>query len=160
MGTYINPGNEGFRQIRRGNYVDKTGLIDFKEYSMANPGRLAEYVGFSEPEVKELCIKYNMDFEKMSSWYDGYSFSRIKHVYSPNSVMSAIQEGEIQNYWTMTETFESLKGYISMDFDGLKNAVVNMLGGKHVGVKIRTFQNDITSFNNKDDVLTLLIHLG
>ncbi|MCD8078192.1 MAG: hypothetical protein LUE63_07450 [Lachnospiraceae bacterium] len=101
-----------------------------------------------------------MDYEDMKTWYDGYSFRQMGHIYSPNSVMNAIQNGEIQNYWTQTETFESLKKYIGMDFDGLKEAITRMLGGESVGIKISTFQNDITSFANKNDVLTLLVHLG
>ncbi len=141
-------------------YGTESALTDFKEYSMTSPKRLAKYIGFTEEEVKALCDVYQMDFDEMQTWYDGYSFSRMKHVYSPNSVMNAVQEEEIQNYWTQTESFESLKEYIGMDFDGLKDAIVKMLGGERVSVRISTFQNDITSFENKNDVLTLLIHLG
>lgn len=141
-------------------YGTESALTDFREYTMTKPGRLAEYVGFTEAEVQRLCADCQMDFDDMRTWYDGYSFSRIGHVYSPNSVMNALQEGEILNYWTQTETFESLKEYIGMDYDGLKDAVIDMLGGNPVGVKISTFQNDMTSFNNRNDVLTLLIHLG
>ncbi|MCD7956444.1 MAG: ATP-binding protein [Lachnospiraceae bacterium] len=141
-------------------YGTESALTDFKEYSMTTPKRLAEYIGFTEDEVKHLCGEYQMDFGEMQSWYDGYSFNRMKHVYSPNSVMNAIQEGEMQNYWNQTESFESLKEYIGMDFDGLKDAVTTMLGGERVSVRISTFQNDITSFKNGNDVLTLLIHLG
>ncbi|MCD8151053.1 MAG: ATP-binding protein [Clostridiales bacterium] len=141
-------------------YGTESALTDFREYSMSRPGRLAEYVGFTEAEVKRLCVEYNMDFSDMQSWYDGYSFSRIKHVYSPNSVMNALLEEEILNYWTQTESFESLKKYIEMNMDGLRDAVVLMLGGQRVQIDVSTFQNDIISFRDKDDVLTLLIHLG
>ncbi len=141
-------------------YGTESALTDFQEFTMTRPAMLAGYVGFTEAEVKDLCEKYNMDFESMQTWYDGYSFNKIQHVYSPNSVMMAIRNEEFQNYWTASETYESLKKYIEMDFDGLKGAIVSMLGGKAVKVKINTFQNDMTSFNSKDDVLTLLIHLG
>ncbi|MCD7922090.1 MAG: AAA family ATPase [Clostridiales bacterium] len=141
-------------------YGTESALTDFKEYSMITPKRLAEYIGFTENEVQALCSEHQMDFDEMQSWYDGYSFSRMKHVYSPNSVMNAVQEEEIQNYWTQTETFESLKKYIEINKDGLKDAIVLMLGGQRVKVNVSTFQNDVTSFDTKDDVLTLLIHLG
>ncbi|MCD8364552.1 MAG: ATP-binding protein [Clostridiales bacterium] len=141
-------------------YGTESALTDFREYTMAEPAMLAEYVGFTEAEVKTLCESYHMDFEDMQTWYDGYSFRKIQHVYSPNSVILAIQNGIYRNYWTASETYESLKKYIEMDFDGLKGAVVRMLGGEKVKVAINTFQNDVTSFHNKDDVLTLLIHLG
>ena len=35
-----------------------------------------------------------------------------------------------------------------------------MLGGAKVSVDTFSFQNDMTSFSCKDDVLTILIHLG
>ena len=35
-----------------------------------------------------------------------------------------------------------------------------MLSGSEVKVKTTTFQNDMVTFRNKYDVLTLLIHLG
>lgn len=141
-------------------YGTESALTDFREYTMIKPGRLAKYVGFTENEVKGLCEDHQMDFGDLQTWYDGYSFSRVEHIYSPNSVMAAIEEGDILNYWTQTESFESLKEYIEMDYDGLKGSIVEMLGGSHIPVKISTFQNDLTSFKNKNDVLTLLIHLG
>ena len=47
-----------------------------------------------------------------------------------------------------------------MNFDGLKDAVISMLGGAVCEVDTGFFQNDMTSMKSKDDVLTLLIHLG
>lgn len=141
-------------------YGTESALTDFREYSMVRPLKLAEYVGFTEEEVRSLCDVNGMDFETMEQWYDGYSFNRIKHIYSPNSVMSAVRNEEFGNYWTRTETYESLKSYISMNFDGLRDAVVAMLGNQRIKVNTLSFQNDMTSLKNKDNVLTLLIHLG
>ena len=63
-------------------------------------------------------------------------------------------------YWNQTETYEALKVYIQMDMDGLKDAVVEMLAGASVRINTGTFANDMTTFATKDDVLTLLVHLG
>lgn len=101
-----------------------------------------------------------MDFEEMKRWYDGYSFRSIKSVYSPNSVMEAIKSEEFGSYWTQTETYATLQFYIDMDEDGLKQAIVQMLGGAGIKIDAGTFQNDMTTIKNKDDVLTLLVHLG
>ena len=141
-------------------YGTQSALTDFREYTMLQPKKLAEYVGFTEEEVSGLCEQYNMDYEEMKHWYDGYSFSRKKSVYSPNSVIEAIKSEEFGNYWTETETYESLKLYIDMDYQGLKETVIQMLGNMKCQIDIGTFQNDMTNINNKDDVLTLLVHLG
>ncbi len=141
-------------------YGTQSALTDFREYTMLQPKKLAEYVGFTEQEVKALCQEYGMDFETARRWYDGYSFSKVKSVYSPNSVVQAIKNEEFCDYWTETETYESLKHYIGLNADGLKNAIIAMLGGERYKINTRTFQNDISSIRSKDDVLTLLVHLG
>ena len=141
-------------------YGQHSALNMFWEYSMTNQKMLEEYTGFTEEEVKALCERYDMDFEEISSWYDGYRFKNYKHIYNPKSVVEAMTCRDCSNYWTSTETYEALKIYMEMDFDGLRAEIVQMLGGGHVRVNTRSFQNDMRNFNTKDDVLTLLIHLG
>lgn len=140
-------------------YGTQSAMTDFREYTMISPKKLAKYTGFTDEEVKNLCAAYGMDFDETKRWYDGYSFNGAS-VYNPNAIVQAMQNGEFGTYWTETETYESLKVYIDMDLDGLKQAVVSMLGGEHCPIDIRTFQNDMTSICSKDDVLTLLVHLG
>ena len=141
-------------------YGTQSALNNFKEYTMVRPKVLAEYVGFTESEVRQLCQRYDMDFEETRRWYDGYCFSGVPAVYSPNSVVEAMNNREFGNYWTETETYEDLKTYIEMDFDGLKGNIITMLGGGKCRVNTRRFQNDLTEINSRDDVLTLLVHLG
>lgn len=74
--------------------------------------------------------------------------------------MMAIRRGRFGSYWTRTETYESLKIYIDMNFDGLRDAVIALMAGGRQKIDTGTFQNDMTSFTCSDDVLTLLIHLG
>lgn len=144
--------------------VKKYGLHSalnmFWEYSMTNQYIFEEYTGFTEDEVKALCERFDMDFAKASSWYDGYRFRKFKHIYNPRSVVAAMICQDYASYWTSTETYDALKTYIDMDFDGLRTDIVQMLGGEYVKVNTQSFQNDMRSFEVKDDVLTLLIHLG
>ncbi len=141
-------------------YGTESALTDFQEYTMVNPDELLPYVGFSESEVKSLCERTGVDYEKMRCWYDGYSYEDLGSVYNPNSVMLAIRKKKFRSYWKASETFESLKSYITSGFDGLKDAIVLMLGGARVKVDTGTFQNDLVSYGSRDDVLTLLVHLG
>lgn len=137
-----------------------SALNMFFEYSMTDQDIFEEYTGFTEAEVKALCRQYDMDFVRTSNWYDGYMFTKFQHVYNPKSVVEAMRRHKFSNYWTSTETYEALKIYMDMDFDGLRADIVRMLGGGNVEVNTRSFQNDMRSFKTKDDVLTLLIHLG
>ena len=141
-------------------YGTHSALNMFSEFSMTSPKRLAEYVGFTESEVQTLCTRFNMDFEETKRWYDGYQFRNEGHIYSPKSVVDAMLNEEFSSYWTQTETYEALQVYIDLNFDGLKDAVIQMLGGEKVKINPAHFTNDMTTFKTKDDVLTLLIHLG
>lgn len=141
-------------------YGQHSALNMFWEYSMTDQNIFEEFTGFTEKEVKELCEKFDMDFSEMSYWYDGYMFKRFKHIYNPRSVVAAMKCRDFSNYWTATETYEALKIYMDMDFDGLRLAIIQMLGGEHIKVNTLSFQNDMMTFKTKDDVLTLLIHLG
>lgn len=148
----------GILPIKR--YGNQSAVSDFREYTMLSPGELVDYIGFTESEVETLCGKYGLDFGEMKYWYDGYSFSRLKSVYSPNSVMEAVKRREFGSYWVRTETYESLKIYMDLNLDGLKEAIIRMISGGCEKVDVETFQNDMANIKKKDDVLTLLIHLG
>ena len=141
-------------------YGTHSALNMFDEYSMIDAGNFAPYVGFTEQEVETLCNEYQIDFEKEKEWYDGYVFESDLHIYSPKSVVDSIRRNEFASYWTQTETYEALKIYIKMNYDGLKDAIIQMLAGDKVKIDYGTFQNDMTTFESRDDVLTLLVHLG
>lgn len=141
-------------------YGSHSALNDFDEFSMINPDVLAKYVGFTESEVRSLCEQYGKDFEEIRYWYDGYHLGQDLHVYNPKSVVDSMQSLNLRSFWTNTETYEALQVYIDLDEDGLKQAIISMLSGDYCEIDTGAFQNDMTTFRSKDDVLTLLVHLG
>ena len=138
----------------------QSAISDFEEYTMIKPRQFGPYVGFTEEEVKNLCKEKGVDFDTMKQWYDGYSFKGVGSVYNPNSVMKAIQYDDFDSYWTQTSAAESLMKYISQDYNGLTKTIAELIGGVDVKVDTLGFANDLTTFRGRDDVLTLLIHLG
>lgn len=138
----------------------QSAISDFEEFTMINPRDFGEYVGFTEDEVRELCKKNNADFEMMKQWYDGYSFKGAGSVYNPNSVMKSVKYGDFDSYWTETSAAEGLMEYISHDYNGLTKTIAELIAGIDVKVSVTGFANDLTTFRGKDDVLTLMIHLG
>ena len=138
----------------------QSAISDFREYTMLFPWKFAPYVGFTEEEVRKLCADNDVSFENMKQWYDGYSFPEVGSVYNPNSVMKAVQYHRFASYWTQTSAAESLMKYINMDMDGLQKDITDLIAGTPLHVETDDFANDLTTFHGKDDVLTLLIHLG
>lgn len=141
-------------------YGTHSALNMFTEFSMEHPDQLASFVGFTEEETKSLCEQYKMDFTECRAWYDGYSFPQCPHIYSPKSVVDAMLAHRFGSYWNRTETYEALQVYIDLNEDGLRDAIVKMMGGGRQKIDTGTFQNDMTTFHSADDVMTLLVHLG
>ncbi len=138
----------------------QSAVSDFKEYSMIKPRKFGEYVGFTEEEVLTLCKKHQVSFDRMKEWYDGYEFKDVGAVYNPNSVMQAIDNDDIDSYWTETSAAEGLMEYISKDYHGMTKTIAELIGGVDVRVNTNGFANDLVTFKGTDDVLTLMIHLG
>ncbi len=150
-------------------YAHQSAVSDFREYTMVMPGAYVPFVGFSEAEMETLCAAHGLDLADVRRWYDGYDLPAFRpgpgdpahvSVYAPYSAMLACENGTTGSYWPSTETFEELRRYIDMDFDGLQADLLRAIGGEELRVNPARFQNDMTSIGDRDDVLTLLIHLG
>jgi hypothetical protein len=148
----------GILPIRK--YGTHSALNMFDEVSMTDPKRLAEYMGFTDAEVKGLCERFGMDYEEVSAWYNGYRLGDGLAVYNPKSVVDSMHTHELFNYWNSTETYEALRVYIEMNLDGLKDIIVELMVGGRKKIKTLGFTNDMVTFSGADDVLTLLVHLG
>ena len=138
----------------------QSAISDFREYSVLMPGEFAGYVGFTEDEVKTLCNNTNQSFEEMKRWYNGYTIGDKHSIYNPYSVMQAMETGVFKSYWKKTSAAETLMTYIDMDQDDLQDTIARLIAGESVIVDTDSFQNDVETFTCKDDILTLLTHLG
>ena len=141
-------------------YNTESALNNFCEYSMIDPAFLAACYGFTEDEVQALAEQHHASMESLKMWYDGYHIGSEESIYNPYSVMKALQRGVCKSYWTTTGAYDSVNTYIQMNFDGLKEDIIRMLSGEHVSVNTLKFQNDIRVVHSRNDVLTVLIHLG
>ncbi|MDE6517253.1 MAG: ATP-binding protein [Acetatifactor sp.] len=142
-------------------YSTGSALNMFREFTMLEPKRLSPYFGFTEGEVAELCREQDkLSLEELKEWYDGYAMGEWEHIYNPRSVTEALTEGKCCDYWNKTGGYSELEEYITRDFDGLGEAVTQMLAGEETEVSVLGFSNDLDSFQNKDEVITALVHLG
>jgi len=141
-------------------YKTESALNNFIEYSMVTPRKMAQYFGFTKEEVKALAEKHGSDFDELEKWYDGYQIGDQPSMFNPNSVIQAVDSNWCESYWGKTGAYDAVARYIRMNFDGLKDDVIQMLGGGRVKVNTTKFQNDMSVIESKDDVLTVLIHLG
>ena len=137
----------------------QSAVNNLEEFTMLHSYELAPYIGFTENEVKMLCQKYDRDFEKVKKWYDGYLLENYE-IYNPKAVVSVMLRGKFRSYWSETGSYEVIVPLINMNYDGLKNTIIEMLSGQNVKVNTLTFKNDPANIQSKDDVITYLIHLS
>ena len=141
-------------------YKTESALNNFIEYSMVEPVDMAPYFGFTKDEVRLLAERHRMDFDELEKWYDGYQIGDEHSIFNPNSVMQALRSRRCRSFWAATGSYDAVAHYIQMNYEGLKDDIVRMLAGERCKVNPTKFQNDMSVIHSKDDVLTVLIHLG
>lgn len=141
-------------------YKTESALNNFIEYSMVDPVDMGSFFGFTKDEVRTLAEKHGMDFDELVKWYDGYQIGDEMSMFNPNSVMQALRSRRCRSFWASTGAYDAVAHYIQMNYEGLKDDIINMLAGGCSKVNPTKFQNDMSIIRSKDDVLTVLIHLG
>ena len=141
-------------------YQTQSALNNFLEYSMVEPRKMARFFGFTKEEVQVLAAKHGMEYGELEKWYDGYQIGDEQSMFNPNSVMQAIDIGRCRSFWGKTAGYDIVANYIRMNFEGLSDDIITMQAGQRVKVNPNTFGNDMHEVTCRDDVLTVLIHLG
>lgn len=141
-------------------YNMQSAMNNFWEYSMVEPRNMASFFGFTKADVKALAERRGIDYNELEKWYDGYQIGDELSMFNPNSVIQAVYAGRCRSYWASTGAYETVADYIKMNYEGLKNDIISMLAGGRCKVNPTKFQNDMSVICSKDDVLTVLIHLG
>ena len=142
-------------------YNSQSALNVFKEYNMLSPEPYEKYFGFTEEEVAEIVKlpQCKISHQDLKEWYESYKLNGID-IYNPNSVVSAVSDGKCKSYWSGTSSNEEVVRLINMDFDGVKNDILNLIEGDEVTFSCANFQNDMVTLKDKNDVFSLLVCLG
>lgn len=127
---------------------------------MINPGPLAGFFGLNIKDVETLSAKYHVDVEVLRQWYDGYQIGDARGMFNPFSVVQSVANSCFKSYWVTTGAYESLRKYITMNFAGVKDAVLELMAGTPVKVNVLRFSNNLREVASRDAVLTALVHLG
>ncbi len=138
----------------------QSALNNFVEYSIIDPGDTDKYYGFTDDEVKILCQKHNMNFDLMKHAYDGYIIGNQRSMFNPFSVMQSILKRNYNSFWSKTASFMAIESYLAIDADQVRTKIINMMNGGEEFVRVSSFRNDMKNIQTRDDVLTLLAHLG
>ncbi len=110
-----------------------SGLNNLIVYSMLSP-EYSDYFGFTESEVSELLIKYNLQtkLEEMRRWYNGYQMGDHR-IYNPWSIVNCItKKGICDIYWINTSNNDLIKYLLLKSTDAFKAEFEVLLSGRTV----------------------------
>ena len=148
-------------------YSDGSELNMFLEYNMATRVRFSEYFGFTEGEVDRLYQCYLEQTKKpqitranLREWYDGYHTASGERLYNPRSVVCALTDNQLSNYWVSSGKYDSIFTYISHNVDEIQNDLTLMFAGEKIPTGIQEYAATAPELKTKEEIYSAMVVYG
>lgn len=149
-------------------YSSGSELNMFLEFSMVSQRSFSSYFGFTEPEVRELYVRYqernavsrNVSPEGLKEWYDGYHTASGVNVYNPRSVVAALSYNQLANYWTGSGPYDEIFYYIRNNIADIRNDLALMIAGEAVPAKVQEYAATSMNLQTKDEIFSAMVVYG
>lgn len=149
-------------------YSSGSELNMFSEFTMAAEERFSDYFGFTDGEVDLLFERYqkkNGQAAKITrgglkSWYDGYQTKGGERLYNPRSVVMALTNNNLGNYWTSSGPYDEIFYYIEHNVDQVREDLALMVSGIPVPVKIREYAATMQELKTREEIFSAMVVYG
>ena len=149
-------------------YSSGSELNMFCEYTMVTEEKFSEYFGFTDKEVDDLYKRYQKKHiagkkitrEGLRAWYDGYHTKSGERVYNPRSVVLALQNNNLGNYWTSSGPYDELFYYIGANVDSVKEDVGLLLSDIAVPARVREYAATSMELKTRDEIFSAMVVYG
>lgn len=162
-------------------YASGSGLNMFCEYTMVTEEKYSAYFGFTEAEVDDLFERYleekrrtahpagRMDASKDSvritrdglrTWYDGYQTRGGERVYNPRSVVFALTNNNLGNYWTSAGPYDEIFYYIEKNVAAVRDDLALMVSGTPVRARVTEYAATSMRLTTKDEIFSAMVVYG
>ncbi len=148
-------------------YSSGSELNMFAEYTMVSEIKFSSYFGFTEAEVDNLYLKYclttkepRISREKLREWYDGYHTKAGERVYNPRSIVLALTNNNIGNYWTSSGPYDEIYYYIEHNVGDVRRELALMVSGEPVDIRIREYAASSMDLLTRDEIFSAMIVYG
>ena len=139
----------------------------FVEYDMTVMERFSSYFGFTEREVEGLFDVYlnttkapKITQEDLRVWYDGYHTAAGERLYNPRSVVCALANNQLANYWTSSGPYDEIFFYVKNNIDDIRDDLVLMVAGEGVEAEIRNYAAVSMELNTRDEIYSAMVIYG
>lgn len=148
-------------------YSSGSELNMFTEYTMLSEEKFSEVFGFTDSEVDTLYQKYTdytehikVTREGLRYWYNGYHTFSGERVYNPRSVVCALRNNNLGNYWTSAGPYDEIYYYIENNVAAVRDNLALMVSGIPVPAKIREYAATSMNLNTKDEIFSSMVVYG
>lgn len=148
-------------------YSSGSELNMFAEYTMAAEELYSEYFGFTAKEVDVLFEKYlqnepnsQVTREGLRIWYDGYHTKSGERVYNPRSVVLALTNNNLGNYWTSSGPYDEIYYYVQHNIAAVQDDLVQMISGIPVPAKISEYAATSMRLSTKEEIFSAMVVYG
>ena len=159
----------GVLPIRK--YSSGSALNMFYEYSAAQTEKYGRYFGFTHEEVQMLYTKYvnicqmkgikpKVELKNLIFWYDGYQTMEGKQIYNPRSIVRALNDNKIGNYWTETGPFNEVINCIQNNIDAVREDIVRMVAGEAIEADIQEYAANQMKMTSRNEILSAMVVYG
>ena len=148
-------------------YSSGSELNMFLEYDMATKIKYSEYFGFSDEEVDVLYDRYKkctriprIAREELQEWYDGYYTAARERLYNPRSIVCALSDNQLSNYWTSSGPYDEIFYYVKNDIKNIRNDLALMVIGERINAKIGDFAAISMELKTKNQIYSAMVIYG
>lgn len=142
-------------------YSSGSALNMFTEYSFISDPRFDSYFGFTEQEVRELCLEHKKpSYSEIEYWYDGYYTFNGDRLFNPRSVNLALSDGVCRNYWTETGPMKEIEDCIRNNVDAVREDMVQLVAGNSVEIKLDGYSASDQSLETRNEILSAMVVFG
>ncbi len=148
-------------------YSSGSELNMFVEYDMTVMERFSNYFGFTEGEVGRLFNIFlkttknpKITLEELRIWYDGYHTASGERLYNPRSVVCALSNNQLANYWTSSGPYDEIFFYIKNNIEAVRDDLVLMTAEEGVEAEIQNYAAVSMELNTKDEIYSAMVTYG
>lgn len=98
--------------------------------------------------------------EQLRLWYDGYATKAGERMYNPMSVVTALSNNNIGNYWTSSGPYDEIFYYIKNNVADVKADLALMVAGEAVQAKVREYAAASMNLSTKNEIFSAIVVYG
>lgn len=84
----------------------------------------------------------------------------VKRMYNPRSVVFALENNQLADYWTSSGPYDEIFYYVKNDIAGVRDDIAKMIAGEEVQAQVREYSATSTVISTRDEVLSAMVVYG